>query len=338
MALPDPATKTHLDSATDDPKQARGELATLVDKFNALLTALGTAAEKNTGQSGDVIPLLNDNATFSEIVTLSKQLRLSGVLSPTQITGNQNNYAPTNISNNMVLRLSTDASRIITGITSGAAGRVLAVLNVGSNDLVLAHQSGSSTDTNRIIAPNAENFTLPGGTSAILYYDGTSSRWRIIGHTITISPQIAIFTHEETSGSNGGTATSGSWQTRTLNTTRVNNITGAVLASNVITLPPGKYSFEWRGVFDNTGLSQTRLANTTDSQYAYGQTVWLRTDTGSGGVQGSIGGIGFFDITGSTTFEFQQRVSSNVSNVGYGRPANFGNPEVYAELKITKVG
>lgn len=50
MALPTSATKVHLDSSTDDPKQARGELASLVDKFNALLLALGNVAELDRGQ------------------------------------------------------------------------------------------------------------------------------------------------------------------------------------------------------------------------------------------------------------------------------------------------
>ena len=40
MTLPASATKVYLDAATDDPKQARPELADLVDKFNALLTHL----------------------------------------------------------------------------------------------------------------------------------------------------------------------------------------------------------------------------------------------------------------------------------------------------------
>jgi|694.fasta_scaffold92936_2 hypothetical protein len=40
MTLPASATKVYLDSATDDPKQARPELADLVDKFNDLLTHL----------------------------------------------------------------------------------------------------------------------------------------------------------------------------------------------------------------------------------------------------------------------------------------------------------
>jgi len=50
MALPADATKNHLDSSTDDPKQARGELADLVDKFNALKAALGDMVELDRGQ------------------------------------------------------------------------------------------------------------------------------------------------------------------------------------------------------------------------------------------------------------------------------------------------
>lgn len=43
MTIPSAAAKTHLDSGTDDPKQARGELADLVDKFNTLRSHLTTS-------------------------------------------------------------------------------------------------------------------------------------------------------------------------------------------------------------------------------------------------------------------------------------------------------
>jgi len=42
-------TKTHLDASTDDPKQARPELATNVDTFNALVVALKASAGLNVG-------------------------------------------------------------------------------------------------------------------------------------------------------------------------------------------------------------------------------------------------------------------------------------------------
>lgn len=48
MSLPTAATKTHLDAASDDPKQARAELAALVDTVNALLTHLGLSTVTST--------------------------------------------------------------------------------------------------------------------------------------------------------------------------------------------------------------------------------------------------------------------------------------------------
>lgn len=42
MPLPDAASKTNLDQGSDDPKQARGQLATLIDLYNDLRTYLGT--------------------------------------------------------------------------------------------------------------------------------------------------------------------------------------------------------------------------------------------------------------------------------------------------------
>ena len=40
MTIPTAAAKEHLDSGTDDPKQARAELASLVDKFNTIRSHL----------------------------------------------------------------------------------------------------------------------------------------------------------------------------------------------------------------------------------------------------------------------------------------------------------
>ncbi len=49
MALNDTQTKVHLDAATDDPKQARGELQTNVDIYNAMVALLKTIATLNIG-------------------------------------------------------------------------------------------------------------------------------------------------------------------------------------------------------------------------------------------------------------------------------------------------
>ena len=50
---------------------------------------------------------------------------------------------------------------------------------------------------------------------------------------------------EKAQNTAGGTFTSGAWRTRDLNTVKTNEITGASLAANQITLPAGTYWVEW---------------------------------------------------------------------------------------------
>ena len=64
MTIPTDASKANLDQGTDDPKQARGDLADLVDKFNTLLTHVNEEAlnVRDKGALGDGVT--NDNAAF----------------------------------------------------------------------------------------------------------------------------------------------------------------------------------------------------------------------------------------------------------------------------------
>ena len=52
---------------------------------------------------------------------------------------------------------------------------------------------------------------------------------------------VAVIADEKTSGTNGGTFNSGSWQTRDLNTVKVNTITGFSMSANQFTLPAGDF-------------------------------------------------------------------------------------------------
>lgn len=95
---------------------------------------------------------------------------------PAQFTGDQNNYDPGNYD---TLRVSSNASRTVTGIAQGRKGRRILWANVGSNNIVFAHQSGSSTDINRIITSDGASFTLAADELCITYYDSTAQRWRL---------------------------------------------------------------------------------------------------------------------------------------------------------------
>lgn len=104
----------------------------------------------------------------------------AGTDSPAQLTADQNNYA---LGNGRYQRLSTDASRTITGMVAASSGDERVIVNVGSFDLVLAHDSASSTAANRIYSNTGANLTLNPNESATLFYDGTSNRWRVIATT-----------------------------------------------------------------------------------------------------------------------------------------------------------
>lgn len=112
-------------------------------------------------------------------LTLPRGMLLNGVIAPSPITSNQNDYAPTGFSSASVLRISTDASRDITGLAGGAEGRKIVIINTGSNPTVLKDESVGSTSANRF--GFGSDMTLAAKQGATLIYDGHASRWRQIG-------------------------------------------------------------------------------------------------------------------------------------------------------------
>ena len=98
------------------------------------------------------------------------------VVSPSQITSNQNDYSP---GTGDIVRLSSDAARDITGITAGSAGQVRVLTNVGSFAITLKHQSASSTAANRFLVPWAGDCIISADSSVMIVYDSTTARWRV---------------------------------------------------------------------------------------------------------------------------------------------------------------
>ena len=101
------------------------------------------------------------------------------ILSPPQIAADQNDYNPADLGPADWLRLSTDATRTITGLAAGRAGEVKQITNVGANAVVLAHQSALSAAANRFISDGNDLWLMP-GASATVRYDATSARWRVV--------------------------------------------------------------------------------------------------------------------------------------------------------------
>jgi len=127
--------------------------------------------------------------------TVTSRARVQGAnalvpISPAQITTDVDDYQGQGSGNAMrgLLRLSTDASRTMTGIDAttadfSEANDELRLVNIGSFDLVLGHQDVGSVATNRIISPTGVDLILGPDESALLWYDGTTARWRILETT-----------------------------------------------------------------------------------------------------------------------------------------------------------
>jgi len=136
------------------------------------------------------------------------------------------------------------------------------------------------------------------------------------------------FSHSETSGTNGGGFTSGSWQTRTINNKDHDTEGIGSLASNQITLPAGQYAVTARAAAYRVDSHQLRLYDTFNSALLGEYGIVERSDATSGDVShATIATI--ITVAVDTVVEIQHRCDTTRASDGFGLAASFGNDEVY---------
>jgi hypothetical protein len=120
---------------------------------------------------------------------LPRALALTGIVTPPALTANQNDYAPAGASAATVVQLSSDATRSLTGLGGGFDGRLLSIVNVGSQNLALLDENPGSAAANRFALGTP--VTLPPKQAVMLRYDAQASRWQALARplTIAVSPQ-----------------------------------------------------------------------------------------------------------------------------------------------------
>lgn len=149
----------------------------------------------------------------------------------------------------------------------------------------------------------------------------------------------ALFTEQQTANTAPTALTSSAWTKSTLNTTVVNTITDASLASSVITLPAGAYiimgwrAFYYAGGASSSASAKIRLRDTTNSVSYVGTNQFAQNSTAN--TVASYYNVPFFFTvtpTVATTYELQYYVGANF--VG-GVQLNLGSePEVYCQVEI----
>jgi hypothetical protein len=140
---------------------------------------------------------------------------------------------------------------------------------------------------------------------------------------------------EKSNGTGGGVATNGA-TARTLNTVKVNTISGASLASNAVTLPAGTYEYVGSVPGYQCNAFQAQLWNSTDGAAVDMGTS--ETSTASSGAQARSVVRGTFTITSSKSFQLRH-LQVNGSAGTFGQPASNANSvaEVYAEILFRKI-
>ncbi len=190
-----------------------------------------------------------------------------------------------------------------------------------------------------LVLPGAADFTTEAGD--VLEFQSTAANTVICTGTALadgLSPAsaAAYFHIQDQQAGDGGTTTGTTWTTRPLNTSVSNTITGASIATNVITLPAGTYKLVGYSCLYQCGLSQIRLRNTSDAATTLLGSI---TEMGSGSqtehVHCQIQGM--FTLAASKNLELQYYVATAQTNDGLGADANTGENNVFADVLIEKV-
>lgn len=140
---------------------------------------------------------------------------------------------------------------------------------------------------------------------------------------------------EKTSGTSAGASSAATWNTRTLNTVKVNQITGASLASNQVTLPAGTYLIYAHASAQQLDRHQLRLRNVTDGSTILAGTSEIANDGDTTGNKSQL--MGRFTLAAEKDIELQHYTEKARATDGLGVASSSGEVEVYADVWIEVV-
>ena len=143
-----------------------------------------------------------------------------------------------------------------------------------------------------------------------------------------------LHVQDQKSAAEGGTFNSGDWRTRDLNTILTNEITGASLSSNQITLPSGTYYIDASAPGYRVDRHQLRLFNLTDSSVVFYGSSEFSYNVNLVNNRSLVKGR--FTISAQKVFELQHRAETTHATFGFGvcPDSAMGQNGRYAEVQI----
>lgn len=148
------------------------------------------------------------------------------------------------------------------------------------------------------------------------------------------APQLLYVRDERADGVGGDSAVATTWNIRTINTVEVNQITGASLASNQITLPAGTYRIWADAYVKSVADHKLRLRNVTDGETAVvGASDYSHLTSDDLGMRAQM--MGRFTIDAEKDFEIQHYTTNTASNA-FGTASSSGEVELYLNVQILR--
>lgn len=151
------------------------------------------------------------------------------------------------------------------------------------------------------------------------------------------APDLLHVVQQTAAGVDGGSAAATTWNVKPLNVVRTNDIPGASLGSNQVTLPAGTYYAEARSEAYKIDHSKIRLRNVTDGTTALIGTSSFGQNVDNDGTASELSGR--FTIPGIKVFELQHwsRLAQTGTGLGLSTVGGDGEVNIYAELRIEKI-
>lgn len=140
---------------------------------------------------------------------------------------------------------------------------------------------------------------------------------------------------QKAQGTDGGTTTTGALSTRVLNTVVTNEITGASLSSNQITLPTGVYWVDAKATIYEADGNALIFYNVTDAISLRGLNAF---DSNTGAAQNTASIRGRVTIASQKVFELRHAITTGQTTTGFGKALSGSGLEIYADICIWKVG
>lgn len=204
--------------------------------------------------------------------------------------------------------------------------------------LRLNGSSSGFTEINAPAAAGSNTLVLPtsnGSANQTLKNGSTAGTLEFVTHRGFVT--YAIIADQKDYDLDGGTFTSGAWQTRDLNT-EIADPDGIVsISSNQFTLSAGTYLIEAAASAHDVNRHQTRIYNATSTSVVqYGQQAYV----GSGdGTMNQSPVAARVTITSDTAFEIQHRCQTTKASIGLGISGNFGDTDgkgIFTFVRIYK--